>query len=244
VRRYAAGASVACAAMAWVMAASPAAAVCSGDCDGDGQILVSELVTAVGIALGDQPLTACQAADGNGDATVGIAELIGAVTNALNGCSADPTPTVPSPAVPTPTSSPVPTSANQDPPTSGGLLVQWLEAGSYFGWAAESAPHPSAGPHFGTVHVFVNDRLLGSLESGQASHPAGAATVKELYGSGNAVLGWSVMVKVEGDSDEGRGWYWFERFNGTNFANGRGVAGCTGCHSAGRDFVQTEFPLQ
>ncbi len=94
------------------------------------------------------------------------------------------------------------------------------------------------------MRVFVNDRLLESLEDGLASHPAGAATVKELYGRGSEVMGWSVMVKVEDESDGGRGWYWYERFNTSQFADGRGVGLCTGCHAAGRDFIRIPFPLQ
>lgn len=123
-------------------------------------------------------------------------------------------------------------------------MRDWLAAGSYLGWAAESAPHASSGPHFGTVRVFVNDRLFDSFAAGLPAHPAGAATVKELYGNGSELMGWSVMVKVEDDSDGGRGWYWFERFNTTEFANGRGVRLCTGCHAAGQDFIRIPFPLR
>jgi hypothetical protein len=43
-------------------------------------------VTAVGIALGNAPVTTCGAADRNGDGMVAINELIAAVTSALNGC--------------------------------------------------------------------------------------------------------------------------------------------------------------
>ncbi len=238
------------AAALWLLAALPAGAICAGDCDGDGRVAVNELVMAVGIALGGQPLSACPTADVGGDGVIGIAELVVAVTGALQGCPADPTPTAPAPTVPAPSSAtPTPTplltpAANQDPPTSGAPLRAWLEAGSYLGWAAESAAHPSSGPHFGTVRVFVNHRLLESLERGLASHPAGAATVKELYGRGSEVMGWSVMVKVEDDSDGGRGWYWYERFNTSQFADGRGVGGCSGCHAAGRDFIRIRFPLQ
>ncbi|HSP98536.1 MAG TPA: hypothetical protein VL049_15035, partial [Candidatus Dormibacteraeota bacterium] len=59
---------------------------CAGDCGGDGSVAISELVTAVGIALGSAPVTACAAADRDGDGTVAINELIAAVAAALNGC--------------------------------------------------------------------------------------------------------------------------------------------------------------
>ena len=243
-----------------LLAAAAARAACPGDCDGDGEVSVGELVTAVGIVLGDRPLAVCQSADVGGDGAIGIAELVTAVRSVLVGCPPEATPTAPSTfrpvtatvgspaASPSPTRTPTATATsaagNQDPPTRRGELGEWLEAGSYLGWAAESAPHPSSGPHFGNVRVYVNDRLLDSLQRGLASHPSGAATVKELYASGTALLGWSVMVKVQDDSDGGRGWYWYERFNDTQYANGRGEGLCTGCHAAGRDFIRIPFPLQ
>jgi hypothetical protein len=68
--------------------------------------------------------------------------------------------------------------------------------------------------------------------------------VKELYGAGGStVRGWGVMVKIQGDSDLGRGWYWYEVFGGAG-GGSIGNPGCTGCHSAGRDFIRIPFPLQ
>ncbi len=306
----ASGAAVAGAAALCLLPALPAGAACRGDCGGDGQVTVNELVTAVGVALGARPFADCLSADGDGDGEIGIAELIAAVNSALAGCLAETTPTAtdtalstaeptlvptataappatPSPTVPAPSATPLPTvppatatpaapqtttativlltptptaapstatttstaapatppSGDQDPPTRGGPLRDWLDEGNYLGWAAESAPHRSSGPHFGNVRVFVNDRLLDSLERGLAAHPSGAAAVKELYGSGSELMGWAVMVKVEDDSDGGQGWYWYERFNTSQFANGRGVGLCTGCHSAGLDYIRIPFPL-
>jgi hypothetical protein len=57
-------------------------------------------------------------------------------------------------------------------------------------------------------------------------------------------MGWSVMVKVEDEEDNGRSWYWYERFNDTIYANARGVGLCVDCHQAGRDFIRIPFPLQ
>lgn len=130
------------------------------------------------------------------------------------------------------------------PPTNGAELVPWLEAGEYLEWAAESGVHPSSGPHFGGVRTFVNDVLLASLEAGAASHPEGAAAVKELYGAGGTVLGWSVEVKVQADSAGGDGWYWYEGYQGDVYADGTGAGICTGCHGGGTDYVLTPFPLQ
>jgi len=68
---------------------------CAGDCDGDGQVTIAELVRGVRIALGELPVEECDGLDGDGDGTVNVAELIRAVRAALEICIADtPTPTV------------------------------------------------------------------------------------------------------------------------------------------------------
>jgi len=59
---------------------------CTGDCDGDGQVTVSNLITAVNIALGSLPITDCAAIDSDGDGDVTVSELIQAVNAALIGC--------------------------------------------------------------------------------------------------------------------------------------------------------------
>ncbi len=65
---------------------------CPGDCDGDGQVTIGELIRGVRMALAEIPAEACF--DGDGDGRVGISELIVAVRAALGVCMADtPTPT-------------------------------------------------------------------------------------------------------------------------------------------------------
>lgn len=131
------------------------------------------------------------------------------------------------------------------PPTQGDALEEWLALGSYKSWAAESKVHMSTGPHGGNVRTYVNAALFGSLEAGNAMHPQGAATVKELYGGGvDTITGYAVMVKVAPDSAGGEGWYWYERVGGTTYADGTGVGLCSGCHLGGADYVLTPFPLQ
>lgn len=61
---------------------------CAGDCSGDEQVTVDELVTAVNIALELRPVADCVAIDGNGDHQVTVDELVTAVNRALTGCSA------------------------------------------------------------------------------------------------------------------------------------------------------------
>lgn len=59
---------------------------CAGDCDGDGQVNIGELIAMVGIALDTAPIAQCAAGDGNGDGAIRIDELLLAVTHALAGC--------------------------------------------------------------------------------------------------------------------------------------------------------------
>lgn len=63
-----------------------AVAACVGDCSGDGQVTVDELITGTNIALGLTPLSMCPVFDGNGDGVVTIDEILLAVNSALNGC--------------------------------------------------------------------------------------------------------------------------------------------------------------
>ena len=129
-------------------------------------------------------------------------------------------------------------------PTNSEDLLSWLVAEAYLDWPSESSVHPSTGPHFGDVQTWVTPELVDSLEAGNAEHPAGSATVKELYGTGNERLGWSVSVKLADLSQGGDQWYWYEWFNGSLVAAGDGISVCTGCHSGGQDFVLTPFPLE
>lgn len=59
---------------------------CAGDCNGDDRITIDELVRAVNIALGTNPVSDCTSLDINGDGRVSIDELVRAVNGALAGC--------------------------------------------------------------------------------------------------------------------------------------------------------------
>lgn len=67
--------------------ACAAAAVCSGDCNGDGTVTIDEVLRQVGILLGDVLVANCPAADADGSGTVTVDELVTAVNNALGGCT-------------------------------------------------------------------------------------------------------------------------------------------------------------
>jgi alpha-tubulin suppressor-like RCC1 family protein len=60
---------------------------CVGDCNGDGQVTVDELIIGINIALGNALLSACPQFDQNNDGAITVNEIIVAVNNALNGCS-------------------------------------------------------------------------------------------------------------------------------------------------------------
>jgi glucose/arabinose dehydrogenase len=97
---------------------------CVGDCDGNGQVTVEELVAGVNIALDSQPLDTCPVFDSDDDGRVSVDEIVRAVGNALNRCPVKATPTFTAteaaltetptatatlPPLPTPTETPIPT---------------------------------------------------------------------------------------------------------------------------------------
>ena len=61
---------------------------CVGDCGGDAEVAVDELLRLVNIALGHLAVTECPAGDNNGDRTITVDEILSAVNNALRGCAA------------------------------------------------------------------------------------------------------------------------------------------------------------
>lgn len=68
------------------LAAPASAALCRGDCNGDGRVTINELVRGVTVALGEGVYRFCPPVDSNGDRQVAINELIGAVSVALSAC--------------------------------------------------------------------------------------------------------------------------------------------------------------
>ncbi|MEO8602099.1 MAG: hypothetical protein ABI629_05940 [bacterium] len=60
--------------------------LCVGDCDGNRQVSVDELVRGVNIALGALPVSSCPIFDRNDNQAVSIDELIAGVNAALQGC--------------------------------------------------------------------------------------------------------------------------------------------------------------
>jgi hypothetical protein len=67
-----------------------ARAVCVGDCNGDNDVTVDDLVTMVDIAMFTRPIEACPLADVDGNGGVTVDEIVAAVGNALVGCGPAP----------------------------------------------------------------------------------------------------------------------------------------------------------
>jgi hypothetical protein len=65
--------------------ATATAVPCVGDCGGDGQVTVNELLVMINIALGNPG--SCAAGDVNHDGQITVNEILLAVNNALSGCS-------------------------------------------------------------------------------------------------------------------------------------------------------------
>jgi uncharacterized repeat protein (TIGR01451 family) len=63
-----------------------AVAACIGDCNGDAEVTVDELLTMVNIALGNANVSACTPGDDNHDNEITIDEILTAVNHALTGC--------------------------------------------------------------------------------------------------------------------------------------------------------------
>ncbi len=72
-------------------AADARAQVCLGDCDGDGDVAVNELILGVNVNLGGRDLADCPAFD-DGSGVVSVSVLIRAVRNNLEGCPVVATP--------------------------------------------------------------------------------------------------------------------------------------------------------
>ena len=69
-------------------AAVDVAVPCSGDCNGDGEVAIDELVVALRAALGASAVDECASADADADGQIAVDELIAAVRRALTGCAA------------------------------------------------------------------------------------------------------------------------------------------------------------
>ena len=65
---------------------SSGSGACTGDCNGDREVTVNELVTMVNVALGTSAASACTAGDANSDGEITVNEIVAGVNRALSGC--------------------------------------------------------------------------------------------------------------------------------------------------------------
>ncbi len=131
------------------------------------------------------------------------------------------------------------------PPRQTEPLLAWLKAGAYRSWEPEPSVRPSFTAHGRNVRTWLSPILVEDLRAGRTPFRKGAAMVKELYFDGQEqVVGFSVMRKVRKRSGKrGRGWYFFETFDGVQpiVSPGRGTSICVSCHQAGRDYYLLGF---
>ena len=66
---------------------TPTHGSCVGDCNGDGQVTVNDLIQMVNVALGNAAVSTCTAGNPNSDGEITVNEIVAAVNNALNRCS-------------------------------------------------------------------------------------------------------------------------------------------------------------
>jgi hypothetical protein len=59
---------------------------CVGDCSGNNEVTVDELILMVNVALGNTQVSACTPGDVNQDGEITVNEIVAAVNAALNGC--------------------------------------------------------------------------------------------------------------------------------------------------------------
>ncbi|MBT9557557.1 MAG: hypothetical protein IV100_16070 [Myxococcales bacterium] len=133
------------------------------------------------------------------------------------------------------TTAPEPPSRCTSPPPASVALGDWLRAECYGAWPSDPAVRASSMNPSG-IRVFLSPSLADSVAGGNAAHPVGAAAVREIFSPDHRErVGWSVSVKT---SD---GWFWYEEFDRLGHAtvSGRDAPGCTSCHEAGQDLVQT-----
>jgi cytochrome c553 len=151
------------------------------------------------------------------------------------------------PTAPTPAKSP------SRAPIEGDALFSFLQDGVYKKFPhQESATHPGRGPHTELglpVKVYYNKILANSFKAGEEMHPAGSTAVKEMHDADGNLQGWAVMTKTGEDSDQGRGWFWYEVTSTTDSsalqAIGNGIPGCVSCHSRGsQDLTVSGYPLK
>jgi hypothetical protein len=164
-----------------------AEAQCIGDCNGDGQVTVDELIRGTNIALGNAPLENCPSFDRNMDGQVTVDEILAAVDAALEGCDAPPSAT----STLTPTATVTATHTLPPLPTATFTATPTLTA------TATATPTPTATP------TATETPLPGPQITffGLVDNDGGPLTVKEVLPDGTRVyeraFGRGFLIVVE-----------------------------------------------
>lgn len=153
-------------ALLWLSAVTPAdGQSCVGDCDGDGEVAINELILAVSIALGTSPIGQCPSI---GPGPIGIDRLISSVNGAL--CACGPCPTPPPTRTPTATvaitATATRTSTQRPTPTARPPLFEsvWREDNARLGKSTCSRDiNDGIRSSFGTVNCPLDVARQGSF---------------------------------------------------------------------------------
>ena len=199
--------------LAWAIAGA-ARATCVGDCNGDGEVTVDEILSSVNIALELAPLANCPVADRNTDDEVTVDEILSAVRAALTGCPLEPI---------------FPADYAQTFLEVRGCRFSTEHEGHYIRVLADPA---SAGPYRANQSPLPNGTTIIKEEySSPDCRP-------------QSLVRWSVMKKTTPGFDAGGdNWRWQRvATDGTVLVDGKQT--CLGCHSrpacSMRDFMCTE----
>ncbi len=94
--------------------------------------------------------------------------------------------------------------------------------------------------------AYFSTVLDESLRGPNTTHPRGSAAIMEVIRADGTISSWLVSVKTNLQSDAGLGWFWYEVLNTTDMAApivaDWGVTSCVSCHTAGRDFILSDYP--
>jgi hypothetical protein len=159
--------------------ARSADAQCVGDCDGDGQVTVNELIKGTNIALGNLPLEECPSFDRNMDSQVTVDEILAAVDAALEGCDAPPSPTPTA----TPTATVTATQTLPPPPTATFSATSTVTATATATPTATETPLP--GPQITFFGLVDNNGDPIEIEE---ELPDGTRVYKRTFGRGFLIV--------------------------------------------------------
>lgn len=143
------------------------------------------------------------------------------------------------------TSTPSSGSVGEIGDTSQDGITAFVKEGVFLSWSHRGAePVDSVSAHRGVALSYFNDTVAQALSDNQSVMPKGSVIVKALYGGDRlTVTGHAVMAKIK-DGAGADTWVYFEGFLPDYADPYYGIANgtCTGCHSAGTDYVRSALP--